>query len=426
MKAVLFAIRVAPKLWPLTRNGGAALLPIAGKPLIIHTIESLAMARITDVVVVMRVGFGDEVRCELGDGARWGMRFNYLATDGIESPAQAMSRLGTWADEELLVVRGEVLRTPMIAELLARAATVDAPAIGATIGGTSAGVTLLRPGAVNHSIALWDSSDSPGAWPAERSTIAFPGARLALIDSWADLYEANCDAIAGRFTGLMIPGRQPIPGVTTGRKTKLPVSAIKATPVFAGSRCHVAANAELMSGVILGDNVMIDRRATLRSALVTANTYVGELVEVNNAIVDGATLIHLDTGVVTEVTDAFLLARIRGDHRAPGSRSLDSGLTRLGRRLAASLRRIAGVPADFKAGTEPDTTVGETVHDRGRKSDGSNKRQVGNGTDGNYPRRLTGHTALPGNPHGLEATPPRVRQTQELISSGCPHSGRSS
>ena len=348
MKTVLFAIRSAPELWPLTRNAGAALLPMAGKPLIVHTIESLAMAGLTDVAVVVRAGFADEVRRELGDGARWGMQFNYLATDGAESPAEAILRLGACADEELLAVRGEILRTPAIAEFLALAATANAPAVGATIGGMAAGVTLIR-GGVNHSAGLRDSSDRPSNWPGEQSTIALPEARIALIDSWAGLYEANLNAIPGRFAGLIIPGRPPMPNVIAGRKTRLPASAVKGTPLFVGSRCHIAANAELMSGVIIGDDVVIDRRATLRSALVTSNTYVGELVEVSNAIVDGATLIHLDTGVVTEVTDTFLLARIRGDHRTSRLRSFMSGVTALGRWLAARLGRFAGVPPGFKA-----------------------------------------------------------------------------
>ena len=40
------------------------------------------------------------------------------------------------------------------------------------------------------------------------------------------------------------------------------------------------------------------------------NTYVGELVDVTNAIVAGNRLMHIDSGAVATVTDSFLLARI--------------------------------------------------------------------------------------------------------------------
>ena len=54
-----------------------------------------------------------------------------------------------------------------------------------------------------------------------------------------------------------------------------------------GPAMQYRATAELMSDVIISHGVVIDRRATLRSALVTPNTYIGELVEVSNAMVDG-------------------------------------------------------------------------------------------------------------------------------------------
>jgi len=40
------------------------------------------------------------------------------------------------------------------------------------------------------------------------------------------------------------------------------------------------------------------------------NTYIGEFVEVTNAIVAGNRLIHVDTGTIVSVTDTFLLASI--------------------------------------------------------------------------------------------------------------------
>jgi lipopolysaccharide/colanic/teichoic acid biosynthesis glycosyltransferase len=113
--------------------------------------------------------------------------------------------------------------------------------------------------------------------------------------------------------------------------------ATQSRPVFVGSRCRVAADAELMSEVVVSSDVVIDRRATLRSAVIMPHTYVGELVDVADAIVSGHMLIHVETGVVTRVTDSFLLASVR-------TRDLASPLRTMADSLGAILLLILSIP----------------------------------------------------------------------------------
>jgi hypothetical protein len=62
-----------------------------------------------------------------------------------------------------------------------------------------------------------------------------------------------------------------------------------------------------MDDVVVSDDVVIDRRVTLKSAVIMPNTYIGEFLEVNDAIVQGDTLIHIAAGGVTHVSDPLLL-----------------------------------------------------------------------------------------------------------------------
>ncbi len=322
MKTVLLANRLRPELSPLTDLTCAALLRVAGKPLLIHAIESIAAARLTDIVIVVSP-FAEQVEKTLGDGARWGMQFTY-ATAGRhenENPEDLIWRLGERIGEDLLVVRSEILRTPIVAEFIARAASHQAERVEARIAGNPAGIALVR------------SDRREGG----RASIDFPDARLSAIESLREFHRANLDAAAGHFPGLIVPGRELMPGVTVGRKTHLPASAIKGRPVFVGSRCRVAADAELMSEVVVSSDVVIDRRATLRSAVIMPHTYIGELVEVAEAIVAGHMLIHVDTGAVTLVTDSFLLASVR-------TRSLASPLRTMADSVAAMLLLILSIP----------------------------------------------------------------------------------
>jgi mannose-1-phosphate guanylyltransferase/phosphomannomutase len=320
MKTILLANRLAPELSPLTELTCAALLRVAGKPILIHAIESLAAARLTEIVVVVSP-FADHVEKTLGDGARWGMRFSYVTVVGDESADNLIRRLGAHPGEDLLVVRGEMIRTPIMAEFLARAETSEATQVAATIAGVAAGVVFVRvsphPGGV-------ESTD-------------FPDARLSTLETLRDFHRTNLDAAAGRFPGLIIPGRELMPGVTVGRKTHLPTSAIKGRPVFVGSRSRVAADAELMSEVVISSDVVIDRHATLRSAVIMPHTYIGELVEVADAIVAGHMLIHVDTGTVTRVTDSFLLASVR-------TRTLGSSVRTMADSIGAMFLLILSIP----------------------------------------------------------------------------------
>src|ERR1700722_2615420 len=105
MKTVLFANRIAPELAPLTEASCVALLSVGCKPLIVHTVEALAMAELTDVMVVVSYG-DDAVEAELGDGTRWGMRFEYVSATLEESEEFTVERIRDRLGDEYLLVRG--------------------------------------------------------------------------------------------------------------------------------------------------------------------------------------------------------------------------------------------------------------------------------------------------------------------------------
>jgi NDP-sugar pyrophosphorylase family protein len=314
MKVVLFATRAAGALAPISDSSCVALLSVACKPLIVHTVEALAVAGLTDVIVAVSAD-ADAVEAALGDGARWGMQFEYVHAATRESDEGLVERIRHRLGEEYLLVRGEILRTPIVAEFLDRARTLDAWSVTATIGGVEAGVALVKRGIglkKKASVASWGLALGDGLG----CHVEFPEARLSLLDSLAAFHRAHLDILDGHFGGLIIPGRETAPGVKLGYHSTLSPDAIKAVPVLVGSRCRIAKDADLSGYVVVSDDVVVDSRALLRSAVIMPHTYVGELVELDHAIVAGNRLIHVDTGVVTTVTDSFLLATIHPENIA--------------------------------------------------------------------------------------------------------------
>ena len=319
MKAVVFATRALPQLFPLNEGSCDALLSLACKPLIVHTLEALAMASVTEVVIVVSPN-AHAVEAALGDGARWGMHFEYVLATAGEPERRSLKRIRHRLGHEYLVVRGEMLRTPIIAELLERGrALTAASVIVATIGGVEAGLTLFRDKSSGNAGLL----NGPAAAPASSATkqfAEFPEARFSPVDSLAAFHAANLDVLAKAFRGLLVPGREIAAGLSVGRLSHLPLDAVKAAPLLIGARCRIAGDAQLSGRVVVADDCVIDSRATLRDAVIMPNTYVGELVDVTNAIVAGNRLMHIDSGAVATITDSFLLARISTAGASTGMR----------------------------------------------------------------------------------------------------------
>lgn len=323
MKALLLADRLGPGLSPVAERIAVALLPVAGKPLVFHAIEDLVLAGVKEAVVVVSA-FAEEVQRTVGDGSRWGLKLDFVLSPGDESPASLATRLGSRFPGEILAVRGDVLRSPLLPAFLARAAERPGePALFATAGGAACGVCLVRevrsrPGALP---AVPERAQAPMGVPVE-----IDGAVFEPVESLSSLHRANVEAVSRRIPGLLVPGREVAVGLVSGRRSRVPLRAVWQGPVFAGDRCSVDAEAEFLGPVVLSDDVVVDRRATLSNTVVLPHSYVGELVELTNALVFNDLLIRVDTGAVTRVTDTFLLSDLR---EAPVASAIGGALSRL-------------------------------------------------------------------------------------------------
>ncbi|HCM05143.1 MAG TPA: mannose-1-phosphate guanylyltransferase [Oceanospirillales bacterium] len=85
MKAMILAAGLGSRMRPLTDNCPKPLLPVAGKPLIVHHIEKLVALGITDIVI-NHAYLGFMIEEALGDGSQFGCRIVYSAEgDALET-----------------------------------------------------------------------------------------------------------------------------------------------------------------------------------------------------------------------------------------------------------------------------------------------------------------------------------------------------
>ena len=327
MRALVFADRLGAELEPLTEKLSVPLLPVAGKEVLIYVIEELVAAGIRDLVVVASAHGNQVGASSLGDGQRWGASIRYVLSRGEEPPSVVWSRLSLLDGSAVVALRGDVLRSPALREFLGQAQGQSGASAFCALGDPRGSLILLRPGCTDAE-ALLDALhwQVPVPLPAEGGCVV-EGPSLNCLDSLPAFHGANLDLLAGRLPGLAVAGRTVALGLWAGRGAKVLPKSLKKGVAYVGANSRIHPEAELVGEVVIGDDVVVDRAATIRDSVILPRTYVGELVEVGNAVVSSGHLMRVDTGATLKIGEAFLLAGLGGGD---------------GRTQASVLGRIAG------------------------------------------------------------------------------------
>ena len=307
MHALVFADRLGSELEPLTEKLSVPMLPVVGKELLIYTIEELAEAGIRELVVVCNA-HGEKIGAStLGEGERWGCSIRYVLSRGEEVPSDVWPRLNLGDGEAVLVLRGDLLRSPATEMFLERAQGQSGSFAFCGQEDTRGSLLLVRPGCPEVG-ELLDSLrwETPSRLP-EKGRCDCGEVALNSLKDLPAFHSANLDVVAGRFPGLSVSGRAVALGLHAGRGARVSPKSLKKGVAYVGANSRVHPEAEFVGEVVIGSDVVVDRAATIRDSVILPRTYVGELVEVANAIVSSRHLIRVDTGAILEISDAFLL-----------------------------------------------------------------------------------------------------------------------
>ena len=189
-------------LRPLTRETCAALLSVAGRPLAETAVESIKLAGIRSALVVLGP-HADQVAGLLGTGERWGIALDYLRVPSDEADGAILARLASDLGGDLLVLRADVLRSPVVDRFLSATAARPGTSAWAAIGGVPAGLALVR-----REDAAW--LDLPGtggyvAWEQAGRRIQFRDATLYRLGTVWDYHRANLGVSAARAAAMAPP-----------------------------------------------------------------------------------------------------------------------------------------------------------------------------------------------------------------------------
>jgi N-acetyl-alpha-D-muramate 1-phosphate uridylyltransferase len=109
MKAMILAAGRGERMRPLTDHTPKPLLPVAGKPLIEHTISQLVSAGFTDIVI-NHAHLGQQIEDKLGNGKNLGAVIAYSSEGGqaLETAGGIINALPLLGKEAFLVVNGDI------------------------------------------------------------------------------------------------------------------------------------------------------------------------------------------------------------------------------------------------------------------------------------------------------------------------------
>jgi len=111
LKAVVLAAGEGTRLRPLTYTRPKHLIPVGGKPILMHVLLTLKKAGISEICIV--VGYKAEmIKNFFGDGSNLGLKIEYAIQPKFMGTADAIKRAEPYVDDNFLAVYGDLLFSP--------------------------------------------------------------------------------------------------------------------------------------------------------------------------------------------------------------------------------------------------------------------------------------------------------------------------
>ena len=322
MRAVIIATGHASPKAQFSPRHTPPLLPLLDRPFLQHVIEYIAGMGILSFDIILS-NEPEKYEAMLGDGRRWGCNFTIrLARDAARPYAMLKAALAQQVDGCLLLADARML--PAIdPDMLQSAGTtlICAPGQGAWTGWAIAGAQDL-------------ASVDADAGDLERhlencGAFRVSATGLLSVCSYGDLIQSQQTVLAGVFAGLLHGGQKAAEGVWLSRNVSLNPTARIIPPVYIGANCRIGAGVSLGPNAVIGSGCILDSHCTIADSIVLPGSYVGEMLELKDCIVDRNLLVNTRVGAAVSVSDDFILGSVCNGN--------------FGSFLARAVSRIAGV-----------------------------------------------------------------------------------
>jgi UDP-N-acetylglucosamine diphosphorylase/glucosamine-1-phosphate N-acetyltransferase len=324
MKGLILAAGEGTRMRPLTANIPKPILPIAGKPTIVHTIEAMKQCDVKDIFIL--AGWrANRLKDVLGDGSQFGVKIEYVTQEKRLGTAHALSMLKDHLSARFCCVYGDVVVSPAALR----------KALKESIGKKESVICVApvedpsRYGSVEVSdsrvTGIWEKSPAPhgnlinaGIYVLNPDIFDFiaktelsPRGEYELTDSllmmskkqdlkaqiiekgWLDVArpwdlllanEIVMQEMVPEIKGIVEPGATLKGPVHVGEGAEVMAGAYIVGPVFIGKKCEVGPNCFIRPSTSLGDGCKVGNAVEVKNSIIMSeskiphNSYVGDSV----------------------------------------------------------------------------------------------------------------------------------------------------
>lgn len=353
IQVVLLATAESQRLEPLTKNRPSPMLPIVNRPVMEVIIEQLARSGLKDILVCLHRLAGN-IEKYFGDGRRWGVSLEYVLLREDWGNAGALRWAKSLISDVFLVLPADSMLDLDISVVMAAHIKQGHPAtaiVHKICVGKPQQVCVDESNRIQGIIPLSDKENiyyETGAYIFDPQVFEYIPTRQKMdihtdlleklraeghevgafvMDGYWNPFETYCEYHAAQSAYLYhawgngqasrdgfplseFPPktRKLAPGIWAGRNTTIHPSVRFFPPVYLGDNVHLGRGVELGPEVVLGDEVFISDQATIRYSTIFPHTYVGQLVNLENRVVDRSLVIDADTAEAVSLTDPYLLS----------------------------------------------------------------------------------------------------------------------
>lgn len=267
------------------------LLPVANRPLVVYTLVALAEAGFKDVELRVR-GRISEVRKALGSGERWGLSLTIVDAGTMTwSAVIRESEVNPASASQLYMLLDAVPGAHSLKNWLAQVSESQSAPVD-----RDGHVLAMHRGGARSMFAT--RAESTGCLPDMlriSDARSYLHASMMCVDALAETHYLE------RRYGL---------GIYLGHDTGSHPTVEFNEPCLVGVRTSLREHARIGPRAIIGPDVFVEADAELVDCVVMPGTYIGNHLALHGKIIDGTTLIDIESGTVSSLDDPALLARI--------------------------------------------------------------------------------------------------------------------
>lgn len=382
------------RMLPLTANRPKHLLPVAGTPLILHTLRGLRDAGIEETLIIY--GYRGELLREVIDAVDWGkMSVSYVEQTERKGTAHAAGHASEFAgDDDIIIMNGDVLTAPDTFTTLIEfhrmykfglslcvLPVADPSAYGIVEANGTQAVDLIEKPQPNQLVSnlcnMGIYAAGPDLWDAiERTPVSKRGeyeitdsimmlireekVGVHQIPSWWldvgkpwDLLDANerilNDALR-RIEGSVEEGATIKGNVIIEPSAVIKSGAYIEGPGYIGPECVIGPNCYIRAHTSLGRKVKIGNAVEIKNSIIMDYTNIGHLSYVGDTVI--GTHSNFGAGTIT--------ANLRHDNAAVR-------VTVKGERISSGRRKLGAIIGDdVKTGIGTSIATGVVLHQGAR------------------------------------------------------------